>query len=74
MDCYICGKEAELLPRTLEGDAVRCLICGDYEISGTLPQTTAWQNAGISQRLRALENAKRQAPPGRRPKLTSYSL
>ena len=74
MECYICGNKAETLPRTFDGDAVRCPICGDYEISGTLPNTAPWQNASVSQRLRALQNVMSETPPGKRPRITSYSL
>lgn len=74
MECYICGNKAEILAEAFDGDAIRCSSCGDYEISGTLPNTAPWQNASVSQRLRALQNAVSETSPGKRPKITSYSL
>jgi hypothetical protein len=73
MNCPICGKHADSLPRTFDGDGFRCVSCGDYRISGTVLRLESWKNLGPSQRLQALANAKAQAKPGKLPIITSYS-
>jgi hypothetical protein len=74
MNCPICGKTANPLPRTFDGDGFRCASCGDYGISGTVLVLERWKNLGPMQRLQALANAKVQAKPGKLPIITDYSF
>jgi len=74
MNCPICGKQADALPRLVDAEGFRCASCGDYEISGTVLRLDSWKNLGPGQRLQALANAKMQAKPGKLPIVTSYSF
>jgi hypothetical protein len=72
MDCPVCGAKAEQMPRTLEGDSIRCPSCGEYDISGTATTVREWQEMEPDQRRAVLTKAKELAEPGKRPKITTY--
>jgi hypothetical protein len=74
MNCAICGNYADPLPRTFDGDGFHCVTCGDYGIAGSVLASEGWENLRPSQRFQALTNAKRQAEPGKLPKITTYSF
>lgn len=74
MICPVCGEQAERLPRTFDGEGVRCNNCGDYGITGSVLASEDWQWLEQSQRLDALRNAKRQTEPGNLSKITTYRL
>jgi hypothetical protein len=44
MNCPICGKQADALPRLVDAEGFRCASCGDYEISGTVLRLESWKN------------------------------
>jgi hypothetical protein len=73
MNCPICGNHADPLPKTFDSEGFQCKACGDYGISDTLLKT-GWESLGQSQRRQALESAKRQAEPGKLPKITTYTV
>jgi hypothetical protein len=74
MNCPICGKHVEPLPTTFDGEGFRCDTCGDYGISGSVLASKSWEKLGSNRRRKALWNAKRQAEPGKLPKITTYSF
>ncbi|MGY4370574.1 hypothetical protein ACVW1A_006639 [Bradyrhizobium sp. LB1.3] len=74
MHCAVCGKPAEPLPKTHDGDGFHCATCGDYVVSGTVITSRWLEGRSPTELLKALENAKRQAQPGKLPVITTYSL
>ena len=51
MDCPICGTAAEDVPNTIDGKSIRCPVCGEYSVSGTVHDTGALQKLEPEQRL-----------------------
>jgi hypothetical protein len=74
MNCAICGKKAEELPRFIDGDSFSCVSCGAYEIVGTVLALDQWKTLSLNGRLQALARAKLKAQPGKLPKITSHCL
>jgi hypothetical protein len=71
--CPICDLPAKnVSPPSLDGVAVRCLKCGDYEISGTAIGTLL--RLDQDGRSDALEKAKRFAQAGAKPAITARCL
>jgi len=73
MACFICGREANPIPRTFDGDGISCNSCGDYIVSGTIFYMDSWKELTPAQRLQALSSAKSHARPGKLPVITSHS-
>ena len=71
MQCPICDGLAEELPNTIDGKSIRCPGCGDFDVSGTVYDAGLLEWLDPSDRDRALENAKRSAPQGHRPMITT---
>ena len=69
--CPICEARAEEDPGTFHGVAVNCGSCGEFEISATLHRESKWQALDRNGRLAALERAKKHAPAGGRPRITT---
>jgi hypothetical protein len=74
MQCRICDGLAEELPNTIDGMSIHCDRCGDYDISGSVADGDLLQPFDPEERRVALESAKRSAPQGKRPMITTYSL
>jgi hypothetical protein len=74
MNCAICENPVEQLAKTFDGEGFRCVTCGEYGISGTLLGSERWEALGSGQRHQALASAKKQAEPGKLPKITSYTF
>ena len=74
MQCPICDGLAEELPNTIDGRVIRCPGCGDFDVSGTVYDAGLLERLDPADRDRALENAKRSAPQGKRPLITTHSL
>src|ERR1700686_676265 len=70
----ICDGLAEELPNTIDGKSIRCARCGDFDVSGTVNDTGLLERLDPADRTRALENAERSAPRGKRPMITTLSL
>jgi hypothetical protein len=71
--CRICGEPAEDIDRGLfEGDGFGCKTHGEFRVAGSVfaeskeRSRRQWENA--------LEIAKRRAPQGERPLITTYDL
>ncbi len=72
--CPICDLPAKNVSAPdLDGIAVRCLKCGDYEISGTVIGAVLRMDDQDG-RSDVLEKAKRFAQAGVRPAITSRCL
>ena len=74
MHCPVCRNAAEPLPKTHDGDGFHCATCGDYVIAGAVVTTRWLEKRSPAERLKALENAKLQAQPGKLPVITTYTL
>jgi hypothetical protein len=74
MQCPICDGLAEELPNTIDGKSIHCERCGDFDVSGSVYDTGLVERLDPTDRARALENAKRAAPQGQRPMITTHSL
>ena len=75
MECPVCGAEAQDVTEiSTERRGIKCPSCGEYEISGTIYDSGMLGRLDEEARKRALENAKRSAPAGKRPMITSDNL
>jgi predicted RNA-binding Zn-ribbon protein involved in translation (DUF1610 family) len=74
MNCLVCGAKAELIDVTIDGVSFACPTCGEYAVSNTAIATRQVENLKPGQRRDALVQAKRSAPPGARPMITTYLL
>jgi hypothetical protein len=74
MQCPICDGLADDLPNTIDGKSIHCERCGDFDVSGSVYDAGLLQPLDPQERREALENAKRSAPHGERPMITTYSL
>jgi hypothetical protein len=73
MNCPVCGALAQdITVQTFDGKSIRCPACGDYDIVGTVYDSGIFERSEPAQRLRALDSAKKLAPEGKRPVITSY--
>ncbi len=74
MPCPICGNPAgrELPPKMGDYDAFHCPVCGEFEVTGTA--RAPMQNKPEDRRRIALERAKRERRPGKRPRITEGML
>jgi hypothetical protein len=74
MQCPICDGLADDLPNTIDGKSIHCERCGDFDVTGSVYDTGLLQPLDPEERREALENAKRSAPQGKRPIITTHSL
>ena len=62
MVCPLCGASAEFIePASVDAKSIRCLECGDYDISGCTWELGILPLLQADQRRKALANAKRHA-------------
>lgn len=75
LNCPVCSACAEgITPYTFGGKSIRCANCGEYDISGSVFDSSTFQKLEPEQRRAVLNKAKRFAATGKRPMITSYSL
>jgi len=75
MQCPVCGSEAQDVTKiSTERRGIKCRSCGEYDVSGTVFDTGMLQKLDKNARKRALNDARRSAPPGNRPMIISYDL
>ncbi len=74
MNCLVCGAKAELIDVTIHCVSIACPKCGEYDISGSTIATGQMEILEPEQRREALDQARRSAPPGARPVITTYLL
>jgi hypothetical protein len=74
MNCSICGADAEKLATTIDSVSFACPRCGEYDVSSSVIATGQWDKLKPEQRRDALDEAKRSAPPGARPIISTYLL
>jgi hypothetical protein len=73
MNCPICGANAEQVSATIHSVSIRCPVCGEYDVSGSVVAKQL-QTLEPEQRRDVLDKAKRSAEPGARPVITTYLL
>ena len=73
MDCPVCNEPGAENISVTTGDfeTFRCDRCGEYDVSRSVVDLTKHDPR---ERLAALENAKAEAEPGKRPMIQSYNL
>ena len=75
MECLVCANAAaEEIPPTIEGDAVSCPSCGEYEISGSVYAPGLLKALEPAKHKDALARAKVHATIGKLPRITTYDL
>jgi hypothetical protein len=74
MNCPICGANAEQIPTGIDDVSISCPTCGEYDISSSVITTGQLQRLEPDERRDALDQAKRSAPTGTRPMITTYLL
>jgi hypothetical protein len=74
MNCLICGANAEQIQATIDAVSIACPMCGEYDVSSSVITTGQWQRLEPEERHDALDQAKRSAPPGTCPMITTYLL
>lgn len=73
MNCGICGSEAKnITAKDFDGQHIRCLKCGDYQIAGSVYDIGKWDEMESEDRRTALEKAKRNVKPGHPPLISNY--
>lgn len=76
MECPVCRSPDVKDTTTLSGErrSFKCLLCGEYDISGTVYDAGRLQRLEKDGRQRVLNSARRFALNGERPIITSYDL
>jgi hypothetical protein len=74
MNCPVCGANTEEMSTTVDGMAIVCPTCGEYDISSAVLGSNEWNGLDPEQRHGALVIAKREADPGTRPVITTELL
>lgn len=75
ISCPVCEAEAEdTTPHTFDGDTVKCGFCGEFELTRSVPADERWTSRDRAERLAVLEQAKKKAAVGKRPRIDTYML
>ncbi len=74
MNCLVCGASAQQISTTIDGMGIVCPACGEYDVSSSVLATEQLQRLEPDERVDALNKAKRSAPPGARPMITTNLL
>jgi hypothetical protein len=74
MECPVCKNAAAEEILTIEGYAVRCPACGEYEISGSVYEFSLLKVLEPTKRQDALARAKLHTTLGKLPRVARYDL
>jgi hypothetical protein len=75
MECPICGTIARAIRApSFYGRKINCPQCGSFDISRVVLENHTLHRMERGRRLEILERARRAAPAGTRPMITTYLL
>lgn len=76
MKCPVCNDPAREITESGGPDSqiIECMVCGTYEITGTVLAMYRWETLPPEGRKDALLKAKRFASPRQRPTIDSHSI